>query len=70
MQTPAGTVSRRGGEDRMQLSPLGRKAYRAAHAKSVAAFGDYPGRGDMSQPQPTVIPGQPNFNPFTGQWTE
>lgn len=70
MPTAAGVVSRRGGEDRMQLNPLGRRAYRAAHAKSVASFGDFPGRGDASQPQPVIIPGQPNYNPFTGKWTE
>lgn len=32
-------------------------------------FGRWPGAADPTAPQPPVVPGTANFNPFTGEWS-
>ena len=69
-QTPQGTVEKMaGGKLKVkELSPEAKVKIEGIKQQQIAQFGDYPGRDDPDGPPPPVEPGQPWFNPFTGQW--
>ncbi len=68
LDVPEGQVTRLDGQINARLSDLGKRQWLATKKRMVEEFGDYPDKDDPEAPQPTIVPGRPSFNPFTGKW--
>lgn len=59
------------GRPRVTLNEQGRQAYQRAYDATKRNYGNWPGRENPMSPQPKIIPGEPNFNPFNPNgWIE
>lgn len=47
----------------------GQGAGRASADDALRRYGPWPGASDPVAPRPTVTPGAPNYNPWTGTWS-
>lgn len=54
------------GRNMLKLNPQAKARYQAAHQQLRAKFKHFSSNPDA--PQPNLIPGKPNYNPFTGEW--
>lgn len=68
VETPVGTWRRTpDGKGEVVLNAAGQEAYRAKAAEIMGKFGNHPFATDPLAPQPPVIPGRANFNPFSAE---
>lgn len=59
------------GRPRVTLNEQGRQAYQRAYEATKRNYGRWPGSENPMSPQPKIIPGEPNFNPFNPNgWIE
>jgi hypothetical protein len=72
IQTPDYSVEKtsEGTFRNFNMTEAGKRKLEEGKAKMVQKMGKFPGHDDPSSPQPPVDPGEPFFNPFSGQWTE
>jgi hypothetical protein len=74
LMTPVGEVYRENdGSYKLALNQQGKIKYEAMRQDLTKRFGWHPAHGDPLAPQPEIIPGLPNFNPFAPAdraWTE
>lgn len=52
------------GRQTVQLNEQGRASYQRAYDATKRNYGRWPGMENPSAPQPRIMPGEPNFNPF------
>lgn len=58
------------GEVATTLNSAGKAAHQATYASQLQRFGSYHGSDDPMHPKPFLVPGEPAFNPDSGEWIE